>query len=121
MVDKPAYINYAMVNRVIDGDTWDCTTYLPFGIKCDQRFRLHGWDTPESWRPKTGLEAEHGRKAAEFVRDLVEGKVVMLKTHKLAVYGRYEAELWLIDKDWNPTQNLGDLLKENDLLKRESY
>ena len=120
-IPRPIYVNYAVVNRVVDGDTWDCTALLPFGIKCDQRFRLHAVDTPETYRPKSEAEFIHGKQATEFVRNLIEGKTVLLKTHKLAVYGRYEAELWVLDENWEPVDSLADLLRNNGLLKLKSY
>ena len=121
-LNKPEFTNYATVTRVVDGDTFDAVCILPFGIKCQQRFRLHGVDTPETWRSKTEAELKHGKEATTFVRNLIEHKLVLLKTFKdMAVYGRYEAEVWTVDEDGNAVDSLADLLKKNGLLKLSSY
>jgi endonuclease YncB( thermonuclease family) len=121
-INKPEYINYATVDKVIDGDTYDCTVHLPFGIFCKQRFRLHGADTPETWRPKTESEARHGKKATDYVVSAIEGKEVILKTYKdIGVYGRYTAEVWILSVNRTPVNSLADLLKDAGLLKLDSY
>ena len=50
MSDKPeAYIYNATLDRIVDGDTFDCILDLGFDVKIHkQRVRLAGIDTPES-------------------------------------------------------------------------
>ena len=106
----------ALVTRVVDGDTFDATVELGFGISTKQRFRLKAVDTPETWRPVNELEKEHGEKATNFVKDLIEGKVVTLTSVQIAAYNRYDAFVTTEDG-----KDLGQLLIENDLVKLESY
>lgn len=106
----------AFVTRVVDGDTYDVSVALGFGIKMDIRVRLHGIDTPETWRPKTNSEREHGEKATKFVRDLILNKTVSIKTYKLGIYGRYSASVLLPDG-----RDLVSLLKMSSFEKRNDY
>ena len=50
MSDNPeAYIYNATLERIVDGDTFDCCLDLGFDVKLHkQRVRLQGIDTPES-------------------------------------------------------------------------
>jgi micrococcal nuclease len=109
--------NYkAIVTRVVDGDTFDATVDLGFGVLKKHRFRLKDVDTPETWRPKTEAERVHGTMASDFVKTLIEGQSVVLTSVKSAVYSRYEAHVTLSNGD-----DLGTLLIENDLVKLDKY
>ena len=119
--EKPKYIYKAHIDYVVDGDTVDATCDIGFGISCKQRFRLHGVDTPETWRPKTLAEKEHGEEAKLYVKSLIENNDVIIKTYKLSIYGRYEAEIWTMNAEGEPVDSLAELLQENDLLKYDSY
>lgn len=97
--------NYAdiRVKRVIDGDTLQ--------IETGERVRLIGIDTPEmhisdklyrdSQRTKQDIRTiqELGRRAYEFIRNLVEGKRVSLEfdVEKYDKYGRLLAYVYLKD------------------------
>ena len=50
MSDSPeAFVYNATLDRIIDGDTFDCILDLGFDVKLHkQRVRLSGIDTPES-------------------------------------------------------------------------
>lgn len=106
----------AIITRVVDGDTFDAIVDLGFTVSVKQRLRLKDVDTPETWRPKTTAEAEHGSKATSFVKELIEGKSVTLKSVKAAVYSRYEAYITLPDG-----RDLGTLLIENGFEKLSEY
>jgi micrococcal nuclease len=109
--------NYkAYVTNIVDGDTFDATVDLGFTITTKQRFRLKDVDTPETWRPKTESEREHGKRATDFVTPLLLNKEVTLTSVKSAVYSRYEAYVTLSDGS-----DLGTLLIENDLVKLDNY
>ena len=44
-----AFVYNATLERIVDGDTFDCSLDLGFDVKLHkQRVRLHGIDTPES-------------------------------------------------------------------------
>jgi len=109
--------NYkAIVNRVVDGDTFDATVDLGFGIFKKHRFRLKDVDTPETWRPKTEAENKHGMEATKYVVELIENKSVILSSVKSAVYSRYEAYVTLVDGS-----DLGKLLIEHGFEKLDKY
>jgi len=115
----------AFVIRVVDGDTYDVQIDLGFGLTYGStrhpvRLRLRGVDTPETWRPKTDAEREHGEKTTSFVKDLIEEAYVKIKTYKLGIYGRYEADVFVEhpDEGW---YDIGELLKSQNLVKLESY
>jgi len=109
--------NYkAIVTRVVDGDTFDATVDLGFGVFKKHRFRLKDVDTPETWRPKTEAEKKHGLLATKYVIELIEHKSVILSSVKSAVYSRYEAYVTLQDGT-----DLGTLLIENGFEKLDKY
>ena len=97
-------INYtykAHIDRVIDGDTFDVTVDLGFRITTYQRLRLVGVDTPET----RGPERPEGLKVKQYVKDLIEGRDLYIKTFKVGKYGRYICEVFLDDGE-----KLGDHL-----------
>lgn len=106
----------ALVTNVVDGDTYDVVVDLGFEINFAIRIRLNGIDTPESWRPKTEGERAHGESATRFVKILIEGQEVIVRSHKLGIYGRYAADVKLLDGT-----DLAALLKEKGFEKRPSY
>lgn len=105
----------AFVTRVVDGDTFDARVDLGFGIYYQMRFRLRGIDTPETWRPKTEAEREHGMQATEFVNELIGGREIVIQTYKMGIYGRYECDVLL------GTQTLSQILREEGFEKKVSY
>ena len=107
----------AHVTNIGDGDTFDAEVDLGFGIVARHRFRLEGIDTPETWRPKTEAEKAHGMEAAKFVRSLILGKDVILKSHKLGIYGRYSADVYV--KTIDHYISLVEMLKGSGFEKRD--
>jgi endonuclease YncB( thermonuclease family) len=86
------------VTRVVDADTVDAALDLGFGIIMHQRFRLDGYDAPETWRPRNELEREHGEKATKRAVELLLDKDIIIRTSKVpGIYGRYGAVIWLPD------------------------
>lgn len=115
------YIYNAFVDRVVDGDTYDVQIDLGFNMFMKSvRLRLRGVDTPETWRPTTEAEREHGERATKFVKELIEGEFVKIKSYKLGIYGRYEADVFVEDEQGNSI-DLGQLLTDNDFVKLDSY
>ena len=101
--------------RVVDGDTFKAEVDLGFGIKVTRTFRLYGVDTPETHRPKSEAERKLGKEATRFVRDLIDGRNVTLRTHKdrTGKYGRYLADVVF------PEGTLSDILKKERLTKAD--
>jgi micrococcal nuclease len=84
---------FARVHEIIDGDTLDVSVDLGFHIQHIIRLRLYGIDTPEL-KSKDANERQLANLAAKKLTDLLEGKVVTVKTHKSSdKYGRYLAEI----------------------------
>lgn len=107
----------AIVTRVIDGDTFDAQLDLGFGITYGQRFRVVDLDTPETYRPKSEAEKEHGKQATEKAISLLSGCEVEIQSNKRpGIYGRYDAVITLPDG-----RDFATVMKEAGLEKRESY
>ena len=76
MSDNPeAYIYNATLERIVDGDTFDCCLDLGFDVKLHkQRVRLQGIDTPES-RTRDLAEKKLGLAAKARLEELCQGKI----------------------------------------------
>lgn len=109
------YTYKGIITKVVDGDTFDISVDCGFSITINHRFRLNRVDTPETWRPKSEAERIHGEKATLFVKKLILNKQVTIISHKLGIYGRYEADIIIDGKD------LGTLLEQNGLVKLDDY
>jgi micrococcal nuclease len=105
----------AYVDRVVDGDTYDMTIDLGFDITMKQRIRINAVDCPETWQPDSEAEKEHGLRATEEVKNLIEGKKVRIHTYKVDKWGRYVCDVYI------GNINLAGYLIVNDLIKRDSY
>jgi micrococcal nuclease len=88
MSDKPeAYIYNATLDRIVDGDTFDCILDLGFDVKIHkQRVRLAGIDTPES-RTRDLAEKKLGLAAKQRLKELCVGKI-KIKSLGKGKYGR---------------------------------
>jgi micrococcal nuclease len=76
---EPAYLYRAEVTNVVDGDTVDVDIDLGFYIILkNQRIRLVGINAPE---PR-GVTRVEGQAATEYLRNIVDGKTIILKTVK---------------------------------------
>ena len=97
------YLYKATVTRVVDGDTVDLEVDLGMNILVKERVRLARINTPETYGvKKTSEEYKAGVKAKRRLAELVEGKQVTIETIKdrKGKYGRYIAELYVLEKDW---------------------
>ena len=88
MSDSPdAFVYNATFERVVDGDTFDCSLDLGFDVKLHkQRVRLAGIDTPES-RTRDKAEKVLGLAAKERLKELCFGKFKVKSLGK-GKYGR---------------------------------
>ena len=106
------YEYYADVTKVYDGDTITVTIDLGFDhfIK-DMSLRLLGIDTPELSGGTEETRAA-GREARDFLRSLILGQEVVVKTvrDKTGKYGRYLATIFTEDD-----------VNANELLLLEGY
>ena len=114
---NPFYRYKGIVDRVVDGDTVDATLDVGFGVFTKQRLRIDDYDAPESWRPKTEAEKEHGEAAKARAQELLEGKEVIFTTSKaVGIYGRYGASIELPDGT-----KYKDIMISEGFEKKESY
>lgn len=90
----------AIVRRVVDGDTIDVRIDQGFDNWRDERLRLFGIDTPESFGVKKDSEEyKAGMAAYDFVVALFGDAMsveapIWLRTLKTGKYGRYLALVW---------------------------
>ena len=82
-----AFVYNATLERIVDGDTFDCCLDLGFDVKLHkQRVRLAGIDTPES-RTRDLAEKKLGLAAKERLKELCNGKIKVKSLGK-GKYGR---------------------------------
>lgn len=94
---KKFYKYNAVITRVVDGDTVDARVELGFNVSMDIRFRLLGFDAPESYRPKDSMERIAGNNATAALMMLVEGKEVIIESNKFGKY-RWLGTIYLPDE-----------------------
>jgi endonuclease YncB( thermonuclease family) len=94
----------AHVDSVYDGDTITCDIELGFGFHLTEKIRVYGIDTPEV----RGPEKVEGFIARDAVRELIDGKDVIIETHGRGKYGRIIGDVWVQD-----TINLSDWIVRN--------
>ena len=100
----------AKVISVYDGDT--VTLMIDQGMKHFARVkvRLVGINTPEI-RTTDLEEKKRGYLAKNFLKDLIEGKTVVVHTVKKGKFGRWLGVLWLYEEDMTELgQSLNDLM-----------
>jgi|TARA_R110000803_G_scaffold191791_1_gene254502 micrococcal nuclease len=82
-----AFVYNATLDRIVDGDTFDCVISLGFDVYLHkQRVRLSGIDTPES-RTRDLEEKKLGLAAKERLKELCKGKF-KIKSLGKGKYGR---------------------------------
>ena len=79
----------AIVDRVVDGDTIDCTIDLGFKTWKKVRVRMEGINTPES-RTRDLKEKERGLAAKERLEEILKynGNFCLLKVSGIGKFGR---------------------------------
>ena len=82
-----AFVYKATLERIVDGDTFDCCLDLGFDVKLHkQRVRLAGIDTPES-RTRDLAEKKLGLAAKARLKELCKGEIKVKSLGK-GKYGR---------------------------------
>jgi len=113
----------ATITRVIDGDTFDFTIDLGFGLSYRSRLRLYGVDTPEVRGPTKLL----GLKVKHWVESKIGGKEVLLQTVKWkGKYGRFIAKVWYTEpstmvEGMLDRHNLSNVLVSKSMAKEVDY
>jgi micrococcal nuclease len=101
------YTYKATVDEIIDGDTVDVTVDLGFSTYKSARLRLNKIDTPET-RTRRDKEKKAGKLVEEFLKKLLKGESLTIKTSKdlKGSFGRYLADLYIEDIDISINQYL---------------
>jgi len=100
--------------RVIDGDTIVAVIDYGFGLTQKHHFRLSRINAPEI----RGKERPKGLKSKKWLKELIEGKPIILESFKGDKYGRYLADVYPKNV---PTMCINDLLVVNKLAKYKKY
>lgn len=118
---------YKVVNfnlRVIDGDTIDCNVDVGFKITNFHRFRLLGYDAPETFRPSSESERQKGILVKEKLNELcalaLADKALYVKSIGNAdVYGRYLGEFYCSSdtETYSINERINEYMISNNLLK----
>jgi len=89
----------ATVERVVDGDTLDVVIDLGFKITTNQRIRLAGINTPETFTVKKGSEEyKKGVAARQYVEQRLadNNNQILIETDKYTgKFGRYIGTIYL--------------------------
>ncbi|MFC1808666.1 DUF1016 N-terminal domain-containing protein [Candidatus Omnitrophota bacterium] len=95
-VEKPHYLYYARLDRIIDGDTLALIIDCGGGVFICENIRLRGINALE-------IETPRGKAAKLFVeRELTDVIWVLIKTYSSDIYGRYVADLLYLPRETNP-------------------
>ena len=95
----------ARVIKVYDGDSITVLIQLGFKATLEQNIRILGIDTPEI-RTKNLKEKKFGLKVRDYLKRLIEGKEVFVKTEKPGKFGgRYLAQISILGRG-----NVGKIL-----------
>lgn len=106
----------AYVTEIVDADTFDVEIELGFNITFKTRIRVEGFDAPETWRPDTKEELEHGKEATQRAKKLLENKKVTLITNQITgYYGRYLADVYIDNIDYS------EIMINENYSKRDVY
>ena len=108
----------ARVQSVYDGDTCRVDIDLGLGIWIrNEKLRLVRINAPEM----TGPEKAAGTASRDFLRELIDGKEIIIETVKdrRGKYGRYLAEIWIQQGEcWI---NVNDELVDKGLAQYKEY
>lgn len=95
---QAAYRYRAVVQRVIDGDTYDLAIDLGFKVLVQVPVRLYGWNCPEH-------NAPGGPEATAAATAILTGQPLVIESYKSRqTFARWLATIWVGDLD------LGELL-----------
>ncbi len=114
-MEQKLYHYKAVIKSVYDGDT--CTVDIDLGLHTwikDEKLRLNRINAPEI----KGKTKAFGIKSRDFLKQLILDKTIYVQTikDKNEKYGRYLAEIWLIDDKENYV-NVNDLMVKNGMAK----
>jgi micrococcal nuclease len=85
----------ARVLRVIDGDTFEASVDTGFRNRHETTIRILGINAPEV----RGANRAAGLHASAFLRHILEGETVIVRTEKPDAFGRALADVWHWDAE----------------------
>lgn len=94
MKDKLYYYR-AKVTNIVDGDTFDAKLALGFYAELTLRFRMNRINAPE----KRGSTRIEGQIAEAALANEILGRNVYIRTHKADSFGRWLADVYLVEQD----------------------
>jgi micrococcal nuclease len=99
VVNYSPYVYKAYIKEVFDGDTCTATVDLGMRVSMDIKIRLYGINAPEM----RGGDKGNGVRSREYLRNLILGKDVIIKTYKdkTEKFGRWLAEIFVDDQNVN--------------------
>lgn len=104
----------ATVVKVTDGDTVIVNVDLGFNIVFQETVRLYGINAYEIKLGKntTADQKQKGLEGKDFLKSIIEGKKVILKTYKDSKekYGRYLATIFLPNNELDSLTNINDMM-----------
>lgn len=114
------------VKKIVDGDTVDLVVDLGYTITITDRFRMEGYDAPETYRPKSEAEKEAGLKVKEKLETLLSNAdQLYVKSSKTGKYGRYLATIYSVQpiggdfKTTDINQEIIEFMADNALTKED--
>ena len=112
----------AIVDRVVDGDTIDCTIDLGFHTWKKIRVRMEGMNAPES-RTRDKEEKARGLAAKDRLIEILafNNNKCVLKVSGLGKYGRALATVYVTSLSPNPGDTALTLYDVNQMLIQEGH
>ena len=105
---RTPYTYYAILDRVIDGDTLSIDFDLGFFLNLKEIVRLAGINAPE-------INTKKGKDAKEFVESELKNAHLIVETRKKEKYGRYLAYVYYSKK----YKDFVDIIRHGKLLNEE--
>ena len=99
VVNYSPYVYKATITSVFDGDTCTATVDLGMRVSMNIKIRLYGINAPEM----RGGDKGNGVRSREYLRNLILGKDVIIKTYKdkTEKFGRWLAEIFVDNQSVN--------------------
>lgn len=92
---QPFCYRVKRINKVIDGDTFDCTLDLGFDVLLEARVRMNGIDTPES-RTRDKEEKKFGLIAKKYLKEKLSDDILITTEvdNEKGKFGRILGTVW---------------------------
>ena len=109
------------INKIIDGDTVDLTIDLGFNLHKTDRYRLAGFDAPETFRPLTDKEKAAGEATKAHLAEIMPYSAgLLVKTQKdTDIYGRYSCILYYSGSITTVNNLMLEYILKNNYIKAE--